>query len=726
MDDYNELRIDGAETGRVRTLRGEETLGQLFRYEVEVDLRLPLPDLATLMGRTAHVVMRDIDGVERTVEGVVAEAELVAYDTEKGGGGRFVVRPHAYRQTLGRDCYASQDVTVLDVVKDVFADAPFPYRFDIGGSYPTYPYRVQYREDDWTYVSRSLEEEGIYTWFDHDAGSELVFADDSTSSPAITGIPLLPFVPRNALKADGTCVVEASFSSRASSHVFAGRTFDMKRPEHVIEARVGAGPHEVYDAPGGGTPDPAILQERVRVGLEGANAAKHGLDGLTTSVRVYPGRWFELTLHPVATIDGQLFVTQVRIEGDWQRPVATRFKAIRREVPFRPPRTTKEAKQAGLQMGVVVGPEGAEVHPDDYGRIRVQAHWDRLGHRNERSGTWMRVAQRGTPQSMLLPRMGWNVAFFNEEGGVDAPSTLCRIHDADHPPEYKLPDNKTRVVYKTATTPGGGSHNEIYFEDKGGQEEMFIHASRDMHVRTRQRKQETIHNDSLRQVGQNYLLHVDASMAERVVQNQTVTVGGNEDVTVHDKYSKEVSGNETRSIGGSRSLKCGEAHNETITGNRTLSIGAAQIDICLGQISTTAANQVTLVGGAVLRASAAGIVEDTTKLSIQTIGAARIDIAAKSRPLGVEKLLVETVGGTMFLKSNAQYRDSAETTSTWTVLGQLIADAPEVWAEAEEKIVIKCGQSTLTITTNEISIEGESLDLSGAHIDASTNKITHN
>lgn len=723
---YNELRIEGATIGIVRKLRGEEALGTLFRYEIDVDLPLPLPDLATLMGAKATITMKDADGHDRFVHGLVAEADVIAHDTEHGGSGKFVIRPFVWRQFLGRDCLASQDVTVLDVVKDVLADYPYPIRFDIARTYPKYPYRVQYREDDWTYLARILEEEGIYYWFDHEADSEVVFADDSTGSPAIEGVPALMFVPRNQLVHAGTCVIEASFSSRAAPHVFAGRSFDMTKPDRTIEARVGSGPHEIYDAPGGGTPDPLILKDRIRVGLEGATAARSGIDGLSTSCRIYPGRWFELMLHPIPSLDGEWFITKVELEGDAKRHVNTKFHAIKKEVPFRPPRISKEAKQPGLQMGVVVGPDGQEVHPDQFGRIRVQAHWDRLGAKNDKSGTWCRIAQRGTPGSMLLPRMGWNVAFFNEEGGVDSPSTLCRIHDGDHKPEYSLPDNKTRVVYKTATTPGGGSHNEVYFEDKGGQEEMFINASKDMNKRVKNRKSEIVQANSTRSVGSNYVLHVDAHMGERVVGNQTFSVGGNENVVVHDKYSKEVSSNEVRTIGGSRKLKTAEMHTATVDGNRKLNVGAAQIDVCLGQIGTTCAHAITMVGGAVIRASAANVNEDTTKLSMQLIGGARVDIAKKDRPLNVANALIETVGGGMFLKSLGKYFDNADTTANWTVLSAMDTDAPEVWIEAEEQIILKCGGSTITITEKTISIEGGSLDLDGAEIDADTGTISHN
>jgi type VI secretion system secreted protein VgrG len=546
MESYVEITVEGIVCDDVTSLRGVERISELYEYELEVRVRTPVPNLATLLGSRATIVLRDLAKQSRTVTGIVAEARVISADTDKSVFAKLVVRPAVYRQRLGRDCWSSQDVKVLDVIQEVLEDYPGPVRYDLAGQYPTYPYRVQYREDDWTYLSRLIEEEGIYYWFDHgDGESELVFADTSPAGAAIDGVPLLSFTPASQMRPDQDAVVEVSFCAAATTERFAARSFDLAKPTVQIAAERGSGRHEAYDAPGAGPSDPAILGERVRVKQEAAAAARAGVSGLATSVRPFPGRYFAMLGHPIPSLNGELFVTAVTVEGSTKVAVSTRFSAIPRDVPFRSVQSVPEAKQPGLQMGVVIGPPGDEVFPDQYGRVRVQLHWDRLGDRSARAGTWMRNAQRGSPGSMLLPRMGWNVATFNEEGGVDAPSLFCRIHDGDHPPEYSLPANMTRVVYKTAATPGGGNFNEIYFEDRAGAEEMFVHASRDMNIRAKNRKSETIKNDSSRQVGGQYELHVTADVMERVMQDQTVKVSGNDDLTVQGRYTKSVSQNET-------------------------------------------------------------------------------------------------------------------------------------------------------------------------------------
>ncbi len=727
MKPYVELSVEGIRCNEVTRLRAVEHVSRLFEYEIEVIVDAPVPDLATLMGSRAEIIVRDVAHQERLITGIVAEASVVARDTNRTVRGTFVIRPAIYRQALGRDCWSSQDVQVLDVVKAVLADYPGPVRYDVSGSYPTYPYRVQYREDDWTYVSRLLEEEGIYYWFDHgDGESEIVFADTSSASPAIDGIPVLTYTPASQLKPDQDSVVDVSFSAKATSHRFSARSYDLTKPTKRVEAGVGRGRHEVYDAPGGGPADPAILAERVRVGLEGARAHRTGVAGIATSVRLFPGRYFELLGHPVGALNGAFFVTGVELTGDAKIGISSRFTAIPRDTPYRSLRTTPEAKQAGLQMGVVVGPPGQEVHPDLYGRVRVQLHWDRLGSKDDRAGTWMRVAQRGSPGSMLLPRMGWNVATFNEEGGVDAPSLFCRIHDGDHPPEYTLPANKTRVVYKTATTPAAPIFNEIYFEDMAGAEEMFIHASRDMNVRALNRKFELVKNDSLRDVGAEYELHVTADMVDRVMQDQTVSVGGNEELVAQGRYTKTVGQSETRTVSGSRTLKVGDAYTTSVDQDRELSVGPAMLDMTLGTVSTTANDAFAMVGGAIVRVAGGNVTEDTHGVGNQLVGAAKLEFAKENRPTDVGDQLKESVYGAMMLQTNGRYLDNADTTSDWTVLGSLDADAPKVRIEAEDKITIRCGESRLILDQREIRIEATNLDLSGAHIDADTSQIKHN
>jgi type VI secretion system secreted protein VgrG len=731
LPEHVELTLGGAPQ-QVVELTGEEGVSRLFRFEITCGASAdgPLPE--ALISKEAVIVLRDAYHAERRITGLVSEARCRLFDD-----GRaeivVVVRPKVYPITLGRDCYVLQDVNVIDVAKDVLDGSPMPVRYEIAGSYHVRPYCAQYREDDWTYLTRLLEDEGIYYWFDHE-GEEttLVFGDRSPAAAPITGGAYVAFAYESGMRASKEVVEEIGSVVTSTATLFSTGSFDPMRPRLKVTSTEGDGVLEHYDAPGGGPESPAVVAQRTRTKREAAGAAREGVAGSATTARLVPGMMFELGGHPLARLDGAYFLTGAsyvvnqRGASATDRGYACRFTAIPLKTPYRPPHTTPRAKQAGLQIGAVVGQAGEEIHPDPTGRVRVQHYWDRLGKRDQTAGKWVRVAQRSTPGSMLLPRVGWNVATFNEEGAIDAPSLLSRIHDAEHPPAYSLPANKTRVVWKTATSPGGGSFNEIRYEDKKGEEEMFINASRDMNVTVQNLKNEFILRDSSRTVGAQHALTIAETFSETVARNQTVGIGGEEKVDVMTGRAKSVGGNESNSIGGARTLKVAKSHSTEVTKTRKVTVGSAVIDTTQGNLSAVNQTSSTTIGGASLRITSSSLAEDVGTTSIQTISGAKMEIAKQSRTLEVQNKYVENISGAITLKTDDKFIDNADTKSEWEVGGELSGRAPEVWIEASKEIVIKVGGSTLTLLPDSIVIKGSQIDLSGASIDADTATIVHN
>jgi len=722
---FAELQVPGVEVRRVLRVHGREGISTLFQYELDVELSLPLPDADAMIGAESTLLIRDQARRERTITAVVAACTARALDNDRAKA-TLILKPIVWRQSLGRDCYASQDVDVQDVVDDVLADYTGKYRWALTRDYPKYPYRVQYREDDWTYVSRLLEEEGIYYWFDHDAASIVVFSDESQAAPDMPGGAILPWVRESAMQPNQDAIIELGSTSAAHTGKFAARSFDLKRPLKRIESQAGSGKHEFYDAPGGGPSMEGILNVRVKDQKEASVAHRAGVAGLSTSVRPFPGAAMELEGHPVDKMNQRYLVTSVEVRGDEHHPCSTRFTAIRLDVTYRPLRLTPEAKQAGLQLGQVVGPEGQEVHPDELARVRTILHWDRLGSRDEKGGTWMRVAQRASPGSMLFPRMGWNVATFNEEGGVDVPSVIWRIHDGERLPEYSLPGNMTRVVWKTATVPADGTANEIYFEDISGSEEMFINASKDMNYKILDAKTETVQNDSWRTVGVNHDLTVNDNLDERVILDQQVSIGGNETSTISGHRMQTVTGSHNETIGGLRNIKVGGTHRITVKGDRSLNVGGSLIEITPNNVNMIARHTTVVVGGSVIKIAGEDISEAARKDSLQVIGGSKIEMAKKDRALRVETEYKEDVGASIVCVSNDKYLDNADTTSTWTVAASVLGSAPVVHVEAINSIKLTCGGSSLTVTTEKITLTASNISLSGSEIDSDSAVITHN
>jgi type VI secretion system secreted protein VgrG len=736
------LRIEGRSL-EVVGVRGSEAISELFRYEVTCSAGPGDNDPHALVGRPATLTLRDGMGMERTVGALVAEAEERAFDNDKTIL-TVVLRPDAWALTLGRDCRVFQDKTVPQIIAEVLASTScfgrsLSARWELSGAHGPHVYCAQYREDSWSFVRRLCEEEGIYLWFDHhDGESTLVFGDDSSRAPELAGGAAIAFTHEAGTSRPVETVLELGHAVKVAPSKFSVGSFNPDKPKLAVEGAHGGGALEVYEAEGGLPDSPEACARLAKLMGEAAASGAKAARGTSTSVRLVPGMIVQISGHPFSRLDGRYLVVESRCRvaqrrrgagggSEEERGYENSFRVVPAELAYRTARVTPKSKQPGLQIGEVVGPGGAEVHPDPTGRVRVQHHWDRQGSYDDKAGKWMRVAQRGTADSMLLPRIGWNVATFNDEGEIDAPAVLSRFHDAEHPPAYPLPANKTRVVWKTATTPGGGSFNEMRHEDKAGEEDMLWNASKDMTVLVQNDRQERVSNDVTRKVGHDHSFHVKKDYDDTVKRDQTVAIGNDESITVHGKSTKVVTGDEINTIAGKRSVTSGGKHLDQVKETRQLTVGAAQIDTTLGPIGSTAKTTSILVGGAMIRATFAKMAESCDWVSIQTIGGAKIELAKKSRTLDVKKMYLETVGGAISLNAGGAYRDHAEKASSWTVAGIATVKAPVILLEAEEKIVLKVGANVLTITPKEIAINALDFDLSQASaVVANTTKESHN
>jgi type VI secretion system secreted protein VgrG len=727
-----ELTIDGRPF-RVTRLEGSEGTSRLFRFDITCRREDHDSLSDDLLTKTAHLVLRDGRGAQRVITGVVAESST-EFSDEGGSNVRVVLRPFHVSLTLGRESRPYHDLDVVGIARDVFGRAGVPVRYETTGSYAKRPYTVQYREDDHTFLSRLFEEEGLYYWFDE---GTLVLADDSRASPPLEGNPVLEFRVQRGMHSEGEVVSELADEARTVPGAFVVSSFDPDRPALGVGGKTGKGRLEVYSARGGGVVDPAEAEKRAKVRAERATSGSQGVAGETNSVRFVAGRSFTVVGHPLSRFDKSFLLTEVSTRVTQRQENGTQggksqyeclFRGLDRDVSYRPPRTAPPAKQAGLQTGTVVGPAGSEIFPDARGRVRVQANWDRVGGRDDKAGHWLRVAQRGTGSSMLLPRVGWTVLTFNEEGSVDTPSVLSRIFDGEHLPPYGLPANKTRLVLKTATSPGGGSFNEIRFEDRQGSEEMFINASRDMNMLTLRARREHVKHDQKRVIGNDQTLNVLQSFAQRIGKNQTVEIGANETQTVDGGKNKTVLTNETLVVGGKRSITTGSDHTTEAKNNRSLKVGAALIDVSLNTITADASKlHSVLVGGAMIKITKETINEDVGKATIATVGGIKLEVAKEKRTLDVRKVLFETVGGAMLFEAEKRYLDVADKSNEWVSGDVLEAKAPVVFIEAIDKIELVVGGGKIVILPEKVEITAPSFDLSKAKIVRyTTAEVTHN
>jgi type VI secretion system secreted protein VgrG len=442
-----------------------------------------------------------------------------------------------------------------------------------------------------------------------------------------------------------------------------------------------------------------------RLRLEELQVARLQLEGESDARRICPGYLITLEEHPRDELNQQYLVTEVVHEGAQPLPDAlggadtftyrNRFVAVPADVPFRPERRTPRPKIYGVQTAVVTGPSGEEIHVDEFGRVKIQFHWDRQGGMDENSSCWVRVSHgwAGASWGMVyLPRIGQEVIVQFLEGDPDRPLITGRVYNGDNPHPYSLPDEKTRSTIKSDSSPGGGGSNELRFEDAAGSEEVYLHAQKDWTIATENDKNQTTGNNETASVG------VD----------RTREVGNNEAITIGVDRTKDVGNNETVTIGADETLTIGANETRTIGSDLTMSVGANQTEtVGADKTQTVASNRTETIGGSVTETIA---IAQTT-----TVGAALTETVGAAKTVTVGAVYALSVGASMSEAVAGDQAISVGGNQAITVGGNQstnVGDSQSILAANE--VTITCGSSMVNIKSDgTITISGKDLTLKG-------------
>jgi type VI secretion system secreted protein VgrG len=502
IQDGRLLTIDsplGPDMLLLERLVGEEALSEPFRFELTVRAKRDDIASAELVGHKVSFTLERADGSRRPwsghVERVVAGAAIAK-------GQRYYhleVRPWLWQLTHKTDCRIFQDKSTLDILEEIFGE--FGFRdYDFSGVLNTPPkrdYCVQYRESSFAFVSRLLEEDGIFYYFAHteDGAHVLTLADGAHAY-----VP----VPEQELRyaatdVDLNNVTRWRHAWRFVPGRWAGSDYNFEMPGTDLASEAASvtpletnRAFEIYDWH-------ARFQTRdagARVSRRRMQAMETGHDTVqaaSTARDLAPALSFTIFGHPAADEAGRGYAV-VRIRhhaidttydtGPDRRPPTyeNSFTALPVEVGFVPARTTPQPRIDGIQTATVVGPAGEEIHTDRYGRIKVQFPWDRYATGDDRSSCWLRVMQPWGGRNMgaqTIPRIGMEVMVSFVEGDPDRPLAIGIVPNAGTMPPLTLPATKTRTAFKSASSPGGGGFNEMTFEDLAGAEELMMRAQRD-------------------------------------------------------------------------------------------------------------------------------------------------------------------------------------------------------------------------------------------------------
>lgn len=543
---YYHLEVDGVDARwGVRSVQLKEQLGGLYECLVQAACD-PAPTARELLDAQVHLHI-ERGASSRTIHGIVRHARV---DTGlEGPSAGLVIVPAMW--LLGQNVRSRvfTDTTIPDLVEAIYKErlggTGRTIRNDLTRSYPSHELLVQYRESDRAFIYRRLEQEGIFTYFVHDGDHEVLVLADSNANLAELGEPATWI--RGAGVASGEGVLDAAHHEQVGSTDVVVARYDWTEPTSAAVAqRVDRArrrpPLEVYshDEPVSlhgydqgerrYREDDADVQARML--SERLDLARQRWELVTTLVAVRPGQVLELVDYPETSMNGRYVVVGVAANGSATEGSSGVYQnslsVIPEDLPFRPARRAPTPAISGIELAVVVGPSGEEIHTDEHGRVRIRFPWDRenVASDPDQCSCWLRVVQPWAGPGfgvLFVPRIGMEVAVSFMGGDPDRPIIMGCIYNGDNRvPTPPLPDRKTQSVIRTKSSVQSDGWNELRFEDEAGREEIYIHAQRDM-------RQEILHDREV-DVGNDERIHIH--------HDRRFEVDGRERVEVHGRRRK--------------------------------------------------------------------------------------------------------------------------------------------------------------------------------------------
>ncbi|ABB30531.1 type VI secretion system Vgr family protein [Geobacter metallireducens RCH3] len=651
-------------------------------YSVSVAFATPygIESFDDIIGSEALLTIINKDllagGEDRYFHGIVRRLERIGSSSNNYCLYEAEIVPAVFQLSLRKNSRIFQNTMTQDIVKQLLEESGITsdrYRFALQNKERLRKFCVQYRETDLDFVTRLLEEEGMFYFFEHYSDKHvLVISDSSVVHVPINGNPSITFNSNGGMVAETESIYGFTSSQRMTSEVFVHRNFNFKNPSVDMTAKASdsqESKREIYEYPA-----LHVTQERgsalARAHREGLKTMQKQGHGQSSSCRLTPGYNFALIGHDSASLNIEYLIVDVSHSGTQPQSLeemsqgpfsyGNSFTVIPATTPFRPTATRQKPIVKGIQTAIVVGPKGEEIYADEYGRIKVQFHWDREGRRDEKSSCWLRIGQTwsGNGWGMInIPRIGDEVLVDFIDGDPDRPIIVGSVNNAESPALFSLPANKTQSGIRTRSYPNGGRDNyhELRFEDKKGSEEIYLQSEKDWNI--------LVKNDKTQNVEHDEALHVANNRLKTVGVDQMVQVGANH----------------TEIIGANKSISVGSNKTETVGLNSAETVGLAK----------------ELTIGGLYQVSVGGVMNETV-------------IGAKAEEVGVTKAVL--VGAHMTEKVAGNRSLTVGQNLSATVSQNTTVKAKAIVLEADDEIIFKTGSSTISLkSSGEIVVTGATI-----------------
>jgi type VI secretion system secreted protein VgrG len=583
-------------------LQAQEELGRLSEFRIDALCKDAKPNLGALLGTEMAVSLSMSDGYKRHFHGIVVEAAQTGFARildHQQATCSFVLRPKAWLLTRRADSRIFKKKKVVDIVKLLLNEIGYgDIKVSTSGTYAEREYCVQYRETGFNFISRLMEQEGIYYYFEHsDSKHTMVLSDALSAHARMPGFGSLPYSPTNGTERirEGVILDWRSGYAVRSTHYGLSDYDPLKPKTKLDEVHSVDAVHKILamelDDYAGDFEEPAVGKHYATVRVEAENVPYFRQSGSTNAVGFLTGGLFALTAHPNGDENQEYLAVSARTmlrdaattsgSGTEESLYECHFDVIPGKRPFRSALITPRPIIAGLQTAVVMGTNTTadeDIEVDKYGRVQVAFHWKAHNVARQELSCPARVAtswagkQWGT---IHIPRIGQEVVVSFLEGNPDRPLIIGSVYNADNMPPYALPANMTQSGIKSRSHKGGGAahFNEFRFEDKKGSEEVYLHAEKNLKEMVENDHLVDIGNDEIENIKGNRTHTIDKDEKFEIKQNRThkvgqedkLDVGANATTSVKQKY-KLTAGTEIELVTGASSIKMTAAGDITIKG----------------------------------------------------------------------------------------------------------------------------------------------------------------
>jgi type VI secretion system secreted protein VgrG len=583
----------------LRSFTGHEAISRLFGYQLELLSENDAIAAKDLVGTSITWSVHEVDKGPRYFNGMVSRMVAGSMNGRGLRAYRVEVVPRLWFLTRTANCKIYQNKTTPTIIKSILGDFGISdLALKLTGKYDPREYCVQYRETAFNFVSRLMEQEGIFYFFQHDDGKHtLVLADGKSafqdcveSSVRFSGGTLAP---------NHVASWEHQYEYRSGRWTMTNYNFETPSTSLLASTDTllplsDASKYEIFDYPGDHMKK-SDGTAGVKLRMEEEEASFDVVAGSSQCCTFTPGGKFQLEDHEVASEQGKYVITAIQHTatetsyGDTSQGAdySNSFTCIPDSVTYRAPRLTPKPVVQGTQTAVVVGPTGEEIYTDRHGRIKVQFHWDREGKLDENSSCWIRVASPWAGKSwgaINIPRIGHEVVVDFLEGDPNRPLVIGSVYNGEYTTANTLPDSMNVSGLKSNSTKGGGGYNEISLDDTKGKEQITIHGQYDMNT--------TVEHDAALMVHNDRTISVDGTHTETITGETKIAItdGPYSHDVAANTASYHVKGDLTENYEANQDVFVGDQHSTTA--KNTLSLNSEKAEIVI-----TAAKKITLMVG---------------------------------------------------------------------------------------------------------------------------------